>query len=74
MLDYCGLTKEEAIAVGDWENDIDMLELVDIGIAMGNASEALKSIAQYVTKDSSEDGIALALKEYELIWVLDWFI
>mgnify|MGYP003412608022 FL=1 len=67
VLDYFGLTKEEAIAFGDGENDIDMLKLVDIGIAMGNANEALKSIAHYVTKDSSEDGIALALKKYELI-------
>ncbi|MEK4130242.1 Cof-type HAD-IIB family hydrolase [Solibacillus sp. FSL W8-0474] len=67
VLDYFGLTKEEAIAFGDGENDIDMLELVDLGIAMGNAGEILKSTANFVTKDSSEDGIAWALKKYELI-------
>ncbi|WP_274307270.1 Cof-type HAD-IIB family hydrolase [Solibacillus daqui] len=67
VLNYFGLTKEEAIAFGDGENDVDMLELVDLGIAMGNANETLKSIANFVTKDSSEDGIALALKKYDLI-------
>lgn len=67
LLDYFGLKKEEAIAFGDGENDIDMLELVDLGIAMGNANEKLKSTANFVTKDSSEDGIEWALKKYELI-------
>ena len=67
VLDYFGFTKEEAIAFGDGENDVDMLELVDLGIAMGNANEILKSTANFVTKDSSEDGIEWALKKYELI-------
>lgn len=67
VLDYFGFTKEEAIAFGDGENDVDMLELVDLGIAMGNANELLKSIANFVTKDSSEDGIEWALKKYKLI-------
>ena len=67
VLDYFGLTKEEAVAFGDGENDIDMLELVDLGIAMGNANESVKSTANFVTKDSSEDGIEWALKKYEFI-------
>lgn len=67
VLDYFGFTKEEAIAFGDGENDIDMLELVDIGIAMGNANEKLRSIANFVTKDSSEDGIGWALKHFKLL-------
>lgn len=67
VLDYFGFTKEEAIAFGDGENDMDMLEIVDIGIAMGNANEKLKSIANFVTNDSSENGIEWALKHYQLI-------
>lgn len=67
VLDYFGLTKEEAIAFGDGENDIDMLELVELGIAMGNASEKVKETAHFVTKDSSEDGIEWALKKYGII-------
>ena len=67
VLNYFGLTKEEAVAFGDGENDLDMLELVDLGIAMGNANDRLKSIANFVTKDSSEDGIEWALMKYEFI-------
>ncbi|MEG0439490.1 MAG: Cof-type HAD-IIB family hydrolase [Solibacillus sp.] len=67
VLDYFGFTKEEAIAFGDGENDIDMLEIVDLGIAMGNANEKLKSSANFITKDSCEDGIVWALKHFKLI-------
>lgn len=67
VLEYFGLDKSEAVAFGDGENDMDMLEMVDVGIAMGNAGEKLKSIANFVTSESSEDGIAIALKKYSLI-------
>ncbi|MEH7393364.1 Cof-type HAD-IIB family hydrolase [Bacillus sp. JJ1503] len=66
-LEFFGLDKTEAIAFGDGENDIDMLELVGLGIAMGNGNEKLKSIADFVTKKSSEDGIHYALKKYGII-------
>lgn len=55
------------IAFGDGENDIDMLEFVGLGIAMGNGSERLKEAADFVTKKSSEDGIEFALKKYGII-------
>lgn len=66
-LEFFGINKSDAIAFGDGENDIDMLELVGIGIAMGNANESLKSVANFVTKKSSEDGIEYALKRLEII-------
>jgi hydroxymethylpyrimidine pyrophosphatase-like HAD family hydrolase len=61
-LDFFGIDKSEAIAFGDGENDIDMLELVGLGIAMGNGNEELKRVADFVTKKSSEDGTSFALK------------
>jgi len=67
VLQYFGIDKSEAIAFGDGENDIDMLELVGLGIAMGNGNEKLKKAADFVTKKSSEDGIEFALKNYGLI-------
>lgn len=67
VLDYFGIDKTEAIAFGDGENDIDMLELVGLGIAMGNGNGKLKSIADFVTKKSSEDGIEYALKNFGII-------
>ena len=66
-LDFFGIDKSEAIAFGDGENDIDMLELVGLGIAMGNGNEKLKKVADFVTKKSSEDGIDYALKKYGII-------
>ncbi|MGQ3380882.1 Cof-type HAD-IIB family hydrolase [Priestia endophytica] len=67
VLEYFGIDKSEAIAFGDGENDIDMLELVGLGIAMGNGHEKLKTVADFVTKKSSEDGIEFALKKYAVI-------
>jgi len=61
------LSPEEALAFGDGDNDIDMLEQVGFGIAMGNGSEALKNVANYVTKKSTEDGIDYALRELQII-------
>ena len=66
-LDFFGINRSEAIAFGDGENDIDMLELVGLGIAMGNGNQKLKNVADFVTKPSSEDGIDYALKKYGII-------
>lgn len=66
-LDFFGIDKSEAIAFGDGENDIDMLELAGLGIAMGNGNEKLKKAADFVTKQSSENGIDYALKKYGII-------
>ncbi|GAB0171301.1 Cof-type HAD-IIB family hydrolase [Lysinibacillus sp. CTST325] len=67
VLAYFDLSSEEALAFGDGDNDIDMLEQVGFGIAMGNGSEALKKVADYVTKKSVEDGIDFALRELQII-------
>jgi hypothetical protein len=64
---YLGVAREDTYAVGDSVNDLDMLTYVGHGIAMGNASSAVKEIAEYVTKDIHEDGIYHAMKHYELI-------
>lgn len=67
VLTYFGYTKEQAVAFGDGENDIDMLELVDFSVVMGNAKNHIKQLADYVTDKSSEDGIAKALKKFQFI-------
>ncbi len=58
-----GIRTEEVIAFGDAENDIPMLLAAGMGIAMGNAAEAVKSAADYVTLTNNEDGIAAALQQ-----------
>jgi Cof subfamily protein (haloacid dehalogenase superfamily) len=63
---YYGIKKEEMIAMGDGENDIPMIEYAGMGIAMGNAVQALKDKANYITLTNIEDGVAYALKKYIL--------
>lgn len=66
-IEAAGISKEDTIAVGDGPNDFDMLDFARIGVAMGNAREALKEHADYVTTNVNEDGIANALKHLGLI-------
>jgi hypothetical protein len=49
-------------AFGDADNDIDMIKYAGWGVAMENASEGLKSIADYVTINHDKDGVAYAFK------------
>ena len=66
-LGQCNISREETMSFGDGENDIEMLEFTEVGIAMGNADEAVKKCADYVTSGVDEDGIEKALKYYEMI-------
>ena len=61
---HLGIAREETIAFGDGENDISMLEYAGIGVAMGNASDNVKSHADYVTGTVDEDGIASAVEHF----------
>ena len=67
LLDKMGILPEETIAFGDGENDMGMLELAGIGVAMGNAEEQVRKIADYVTSDIDEDGLEKALKHFQLV-------
>ena len=51
----------QVISFGDAANDIPMLETAGMGVAMGNAQEAVKAAADMVTLSNNEDGIAAAL-------------
>lgn len=62
-----GLSREECMAFGDGGNDMEMLEYAGIGVAMGNALDEVKAVADYVTTDVDHDGIANALRHFELI-------
>lgn len=58
---------DETMAFGDGGNDIPMLRHVGTGVAMGNADEAVKAEADYVTTSVDEEGIARALRHFGLI-------
>lgn len=66
-LEYFGFDKSEAIAFGDGNNDIEMLEAVGHGVAMANGSADLKAIAEDVCGPVAEEGIYHYCKEKGLI-------
>ena len=55
------------IAFGDSGNDIEMLRTAGVGVAMGNAEKEAKKVADYVTLTNNENGIAYALKKYQVL-------
>lgn len=57
MCKACGITTDEIIAFGDDYADIGMLKLCGSGVAMGNAIDAVKAVADQVIGDNDNDGI-----------------
>lgn len=67
LADMLHIAPQNIIAFGDENNDIEMLEAAGIGIAMGNANETVKSMADYVTTSNNDDGIVHALEKLNLL-------
>ena len=67
IMEYYGYKKDEIMAFGDGGNDKTMLMTAGIGIAMGNANEDVKEIADYVTTSVDNDGVLNALKHFNVI-------
>lgn len=61
-----GITMDEVMAVGDSLNDIKMIEQAGFGVAMGNAQDAIKDVADAVTDSNDADGVAKAIERYIL--------
>lgn len=59
-----GYKKEEMIAFGDGQNDASMVKYVGTGVAMANAVDELKAVADEITLSNEEDGIAHTLNKY----------
>ena len=59
-----GIQSSEIMACGDSGNDIEMLQSARIAVAMGNANEEVKSIADFVTSSNEENGVAYAIDRY----------
>lgn len=67
VLAHYHLKKEEALAFGDGNNDIDMLQAVGMGVAMENASDELKAVADDLCGHAAEDGVYHYCVEHGLI-------
>jgi Cof subfamily protein (haloacid dehalogenase superfamily) len=67
LLERLGIAPDETVAFGDGMNDIEMLSLVGMGVAMGSAQEELKRAANMVTLTAEEDGVRHGLERLGLI-------
>lgn len=66
LCDHLSIPAEQAIAVGDADNDIEMFEAAGFAIAMGNSNRNILSIADAVVSDNDHDGCAEAIMKYLL--------
>ena len=66
LADKLSIKQEEVMAIGDSNNDYPMIEYAGFGVAMGNASERVKKIAQAITAHNNAHGVAEAIEKYVL--------
>jgi len=64
LTELLDIPMECTMAVGDTANDADIMQAAAIGVAMGNASNAIKSIADFVSKSNNESGVAYAIDKF----------
>lgn len=66
LAEHIGVKQEEVITMGDAGNDAHMIEYAGMGIAMGNAFEEIKAMANYITDTNENDGVAKAIEKFVL--------
>jgi Cof subfamily protein (haloacid dehalogenase superfamily) len=66
LAQHIGCSMEETIAIGDSWNDHDMVEAAGLGVAMANAVEPLKQIANFITSSNNDDGVKQVFDQFIL--------
>lgn len=64
ILPVLGVDRENTVCCGDGFNDISMIEYAGVGVAMGNAQQAVKEAADYVTAANDEDGLIQVIERF----------
>ena len=64
LANYLGTDLAHTMAMGDSENDLSMINAAGIGVAMENATEDVKAVANFITASNEEDGVAKAVKHF----------
>lgn len=64
LLDHLGVSPKEIMAIGDGENDVEMLKLASLGVALSNGSEKAKAVADVIGASNDENGAADAIYRY----------
>ncbi|EXJ23468.1 Hydrolase (HAD superfamily) in cluster with DUF1447 [Alkalibacterium sp. AK22] len=67
FLEVNGYEQSQTFGFGDSPNDLEMLQYVEVGVAMGNGWDEIKEIADHVAESVHEDGIHKALKHFNII-------
>lgn len=66
LADLYGITTDEVLAIGDNNNDIEMVETAGVGVAMGNGTEEIKKRADFVTDNVEHNGFVKAIDRF--VW------
>eukprot|EP00252_Welwitschia_mirabilis_P009584 TRINITY_DN2223_c0_g1_i1.p1 TRINITY_DN2223_c0_g1~~TRINITY_DN2223_c0_g1_i1.p1 ORF type:complete len:607 (+),score=124.05 TRINITY_DN2223_c0_g1_i1:171-1991(+) len=66
LLDHLGVNADEVMAIGDGENDVEMLQLVRWAVVMANGSEKAKNVADAMVTSNDDDGVADAIYQFVL--------
>ena len=66
LTSYLGVSLDEVVAIGDGANDISILSVAGLGIAMGHSSDELKAVADQITDNIEENGVATAVNKFLL--------
>lgn len=66
LLDELAIPAAHMLAIGDGENDVEMLQMAGIGVAMANGMPSAKAAADHITLSNDEDGVAVAIERFVL--------
>jgi Cof subfamily protein (haloacid dehalogenase superfamily) len=58
------IPREQVMAIGDYDNDLEMIRFAGVGVAMANGSQRVKDAADYITLTNEESGVAAAIRRY----------
>ena len=61
---YLGIPIEESVAVGDADNDIDVLKAAGLSVAMGNANKTVKDLCDVIVADNDRDGVVEVIDRF----------
>jgi len=66
LAERLSVPREQVMAIGDYDNDLDMIRAAGVSVAMGNASARVKGAANHITLTNEENGVAAAIRRYAL--------
>lgn len=64
IADYFGIDLSSTVAIGDNLNDLSMIKIASVGVAVGNAVDELKEVADFVSVSNNEDAVAEVIEKF----------